>query len=188
MPPGNPDGGQWTDEGYGSFTGSQSPGRQERPLHVNDDNVPEIPDRPPLRPRDRYAIARFVFRRTPLGRAALAAWRIYELANDTFAYFDDPKTLEELQRAVKEPKTGYDIHHIVEQTPGRRDGYPDAWINSSENTVRIPRFKHWEINRWYSKGNEEFGGLSPRDYLRGKSWQERRETGLRALREAGVLK
>jgi hypothetical protein len=118
----------------------------------------------------------------------LTAWRIYEVASDAFAYFDEPKTLEELEQAAKEPKTGYDIHHIVEQTPGRRDGYPETWINSPENTVRIPRFKHWEINRWYSKGNDEFGGLSPREYLRGKTWKERYDMGLRALRAAGVLK
>jgi hypothetical protein len=77
---------------------------------------------------------------------------------------------------------------MIEQTPGRRDGYPETWINSPENTVRIPRFKHWEINRWYSKGNDEFGGISPIAYLRGKTWEERYEMGLRALRAAGVLK
>lgn len=188
VPAGNSDGGQWTDDGYGPFTNSGSPGRSARPVPVSDDPVPEIPDRPPLRPRDRYAIARFVFRRSPLGRAVLTAWRVYELANDAFAYFDEPRTLEELQQAVKERKSGYDIHHIVEQTPGRRDGFPDTWINSTENTVRIPRFKHWEINQWYSTKNEEFGGLSPREYLRGKSWQERYGIGLRRLKEAGVLK
>lgn len=189
VPAGNPDGGQWTDEGGPvSSSHTTSSGRHVRILQVSDDEVPKIPDHPPLRPRDRYAIARFVLRRSPLGRAALTAWRIYELASDAFAYFDEPKTLEELEQAAKEPKTGYDIHHIVEQTPGRRDGYPESWINSPENTVRIPRFKHWEINRWYSKGNDEFGGLSPRAYLRGKTWKERYEMGLRALRAAGVLK
>lgn len=183
VPAGTPDGGQWTDGGAGA-----SSGRYRRPLLVSDDDIPDIPDRPPLRPRDRYAIARFLLRRSPLGRAALTAWRIYELASDALAYFDEPETLEELQKAAKEPKRGYDIHHIVEQTPGRRDGFPEGWINSPENTVRIPRFKHWEINRWYSKPDEEFGGLSPRDYLRGKSWQERYEMGLRALKKFGVLK
>jgi hypothetical protein len=118
IPAGNPDGGQWTDEGgSGSSSHTTSSGRHVRILQVSDDEVPKIPDHPPLRPRDRYAIARFVLRRSPLGRAALTAWRIYELASDAFAYFDEPKTLEELEQAAKEPKTGYDIHHIVEQRP-----------------------------------------------------------------------
>lgn len=187
VPAGNSDGGQWTD-GAGSNFGARTSGQRDRPRPVSDDGVPEIPDRPPLRPRDRYAIARLVFRRSPLGRAVLAAWRIYTLASDALAYFDEPKTLEELQKAVREPKAGYDIHHIVEQTPGRRDGFPETWINSTENTVRISRFKHWEISRWYSTKNEEFGGLTPREYLRGKSWQERYDIGLKMLREFGVLK
>ncbi len=113
VPAGNSEGGQWTDQGYGSLTGSQSSGRQDHPFRVSDDNVPKISDRPPPRPRDRYAVARFVLRRTPLGRAALTAWRIYELASDTFSYFDEPKTLEELQRTVMGPKNGYDsIMHL----------------------------------------------------------------------------
>ena len=37
---------------------------------------------------------------------------------------DDPKTLEELQRDANSPKKGYHIHHIVEQTPARQDGFP----------------------------------------------------------------
>jgi hypothetical protein len=189
VPAGNPDGGQWTDGG-GSDSSSRtaSSDRPSRILQINDDDVPDITDHPPLRPRDRYAIARFVLRRSPLGRAALAAWRIYELANDAFAYFDEPKTLEQLQEAAKEPKTGYDIHHIVEQKPASRDGFPETWIESPENKVRIPRFKHWDINRWYSKPNEEFGGISPRDYLRGKPWQDRYELGLKTLKKFGVLK
>jgi hypothetical protein len=34
----------------------------------------------------------------------------------------------------------------------------------------------------------DYGGLSPRDYLRGKSWEEQYEIGLKALRRFGVLK
>jgi hypothetical protein len=189
VPAGNPDGGQWTGEGGpGSSPPVTSANRHIRVLQVSEDNHPEIPDRPPLRPRDRYAIVRLVLRRSPIGRAVLTAWRIYEVASDAFTYFDEPKTLEELEQAAKEPKTGYDIHHIVEQTPGRRDGYPETWINSPENTVRIPRFRHWDINRWYSTKNEDFGGMTPRDYLRGKTWQERYEIGLKALKKFGVLK
>jgi len=38
------------------------------------------------------------------------------------------------------------------------------------------------------KSTDKFGGLSPREYLRGKSWTERRRVGLDALTEFGVLK
>lgn len=36
-------------------------------------------------------------------------------------------------------------------------------------------------------GNDNFGGLSPREYLRGKSWEEKRRVGLDALMRFGVL-
>ena len=35
--------------------------------------------------------------------------------------------------------------------------------------------------------NGEFGGLSPRDYLCDKSWEERRRVGLEALGMFGAL-
>ena len=38
-----------------------------------------------------------------------------------------------------------------------------------DSRLSIPTLKHWEINAWYSTPNEDFNGLSPRDYLRGKS-------------------
>jgi hypothetical protein len=44
------------------------------------------------------------------------------------------------------------------------------------------------INAWYSRGNEEFGDLSPRDYLRGKDWDEQMRVGLDILRKYKVLK
>jgi hypothetical protein len=61
-------------------------------------------------------------------------------------------------------------------------------IDSSENTVRIPVVKHLDINGYYSRASEQYDGLSPRDYLRGKSWDEQTRAGLKILRENGVLK
>jgi len=37
-------------------------------------------------------------------------------------------------------------------------------------------------------GNKKYGGLSPRQYLKGKSWEEKLEVGKQALIDAGVLK
>ena len=81
-----------------------------------------------------------------------------------------------------------DIHHIVERTPAEQAGFPRALIDGPENLVRIPTMKHWEINAWYMKSNDNFGGLSPREYLRGKSWEKRVQVGQEALIEFGVLK
>ena len=69
-----------------------------------------------------------------------------------------------------------------------QDGYPRSMIEAPENKVRIPTYSHWDINAWYQTKNDDFGGLSPRDYLRGKSWEERKRVGLDALILHGVLK
>jgi hypothetical protein len=115
------------------------------------------------------------------------AW-LSELEPSIEAYLDPPKALEELQRAVSYPRQGSDIHHIVEKTFAEEDGFPKWMIHSPENLVRIPRFKHWEINSWYMTRNEDYEGLPPREYLRGKSWDVRLSVGLKALIKHGVLK
>jgi hypothetical protein len=101
---------------------------------------------------------------------------------------ENPKSLEELQRAANEPAPGYQIHHIVEQQAAAADGDSQEMINSPDNLVRIPTMKHREITGWYMTSNRRFGDLSPREYLRGKSWDEKRRVGLDALVDFGVLK
>ncbi len=109
------------------------------------------------------------------------------------AYRDPPKTLEELQGAVTDKTTpGYQDHHIVGQVARREEGrnFPESWIDSPENIVRIPTLKHEDINGWYGRTNSDpkFEGLSPREYLRGKTWSERYQVGLDALILHKVLK
>lgn len=116
------------------------------------------------------------------------SWVIDEGGPYIVAYTDPPKTLEELQGAVSIPATGYDIHHIVEQTPAEQDGFPRSMIDGPDNLVRIPTLKHRQINAWYMIRKDAYGGVSPRTYLRGKDWLERTRVGHRALIENGVLK
>jgi hypothetical protein len=102
---------------------------------------------------------------------------------------DPAKTLEELQAPVgSESQSGYQDHHIVGQHAQNRARFGDSMIDSRENLVRIPVLKHIDISAWYSTGNEEFGDLSPRDYLRDKSWDEQMRVGLDRLRKFKVLK
>ena len=111
-----------------------------------------------------------------------------------FSYFDAPKTLVELQSAAIRPAPpGYEIHHIVEAQKGSDDPQSNAQrfgdqIDSSENLVRAPYWKHVEISAWYSRKNAALGDITLRDYLRGKSWDEQYALGLEVLRKFGVLK
>lgn len=92
------------------------------------------------------------------------------------AYLNDPKS----ERVY--------VHHIVEQTSADREGRLRAEIDGPDKLVRIPRLRHWEITGWYMAPNSDFDDLSPREYLEGKSGDERREIGLFALRKFKALK
>ena len=128
----------------------------------------------------------------PLIGTVLNAADLVDMAREAYpyvrAYFDEPKTLAELQAAVSVREAGYDIHHIVEQTPADRDNFARALIDAPENLVRVPTLKHWEITAWFTTKDWRFGNLSPREYLNGKDWSERVRVGRIALIECGVLK
>lgn len=218
VPAGKPHGGEWTRDGANPgaspvvsdapqtnnwisgaiYAATEPPGighNQGPPL----DEPPKIP---PNRPDTAKGINAFVkaaasflsrAAKDPRAAAFLAvlaatAWLAREYVATIKAYLDPPKTWEELQRDALNPQPGYDIHHPVEQTPATQAGFPESQIEGPENRLRIPRLKHWQITGWYATPNERFGGLSPRDYLKDKSWEERLRVGKEALIKFGVLK
>ncbi len=210
VPAGNPDGGQWTDEGGNGGARNAAPENPSDQQVVNTppgighnqgpplEDPPKIPPRPPSKlstfaKTAAYRLASAIARldkRVALFLAALqaASW-VAQAYPSIIAYLDPPKTLDELR---KNKGPGYDQHHIVEQW-SEKDGMPRSKIDSPDNVVTIPRLKHWQINSWLSRPNEQYrdaegNAMSPRDYMRGKSWEERYEFGLYVLRKFGVLK
>jgi hypothetical protein len=200
VPRGNPDGGQWTYvPGWSSSDRGDDGGGEQRvppPKRIRlageipTGDPPEIPKERPPTTRQRNAIVRGIARRLGpyIWIAVEAGSWIYDHKEEINSYFDPPKSLEELQKAASHPEKGYDVHHIVERNTAAKDGSEDHLIDAPENLVRVPRWKHWQINSWFQMKTAGFGGLSPRRYLRGKSWEERRKIGLDALREVGVLR
>lgn len=188
VPAGNPDGGQWTDDLHRNPEGDED---DILLFSVSHDRPPQIPrERPPtIRERNRWSV---IVARTLFAGGILAGevgeW-VWEHAKDRIiAYQEPPKTLEELRRAVGEKRPGFDDHHMVEQSPARQDGFPESRINGPDNVVRIPTYRHWQITAWYATKNDQFGGLSPRDFLRGQPWEARIAVAKHALRLFGVLK
>lgn len=119
------------------------------------------------------------------GFAKLNTWLLTYRA-EIESYNDPPRSFDELQQRASTPEPGYDKHHIVERNQEGHFTYEA--INSPENLVLVPRLKHQEINSWYQTINDEYGGVSPREYLHGRSWAVQRAVGLEALKRVGVLK
>lgn len=181
VPKGNPEGGQWSGDGSGNGSPRGDP----------KDGPPKEPEDRPQTSRERTTILKEVARRIVqtgeevVAIARMGTWLLTYLP-EMRSYNDPPKTLEELQRAASTPAAGYDIHHIVEQN--KKGQFGTEAINSPENKMLVPRLKHRDITAWYQTKNPEYGGMSPRDYLEGKSWNVQRAVGLRALIDVGVLK
>lgn len=206
--------GQWTDAGGASVDDDDaadsgaldddlgvvestdfSDARRRPPNLPPIETLQSIPGSQPKTQQERNYIAQEVARNVRLASEYLSevATSADHWLNEKYweirSFQDTPKSLGELHDGVfQADKRGYDVHHIVEQTQARNDGYPDRIIDRADNLVLIPRYKHWQINSWYQTKKENLGGLTPRQYLQNKSWDERRYIGLQALRDVGVLK
>ncbi len=177
---------------------------QSEPKRGIGDNSNKFPEKEPP-PEERYGVVKSIGQELEealaaggrewvwlqLQQLATIAWLMKQ---PTYYYYqlkanlDPPKTLEELQDAVDSPTLGYHKHHIVEQQSALDDKFSQAQIEDRENLVQIPEMKHRQITNWYQTPNEDYNWLSPRDYLGGKSWGERRRMGIGALIKFKVLR
>jgi hypothetical protein len=191
----NPDQPRHPKHSPGSVGGRWSGGSSGLPLGP----PPKIPRKRPPNSKEKNLVlkevARWLARAIRVSAPIHAFMLVYEAASwlDTDrplveAYYAPPKTLPELQEDALTPKSGYDIHHVVEKDSASKDGFARSMIEGLENRVRISRMKHWEITAWHATKNEDYNNMSPREYLRGKSWAEREAVGLYALKKFGVLK
>ena len=184
VPKGEDGAGEWSGDGSSS-------GRIRLAGDIPTGDSPEIPSERPSTSAERTVAKKDVARAMAeyglafAGFAKLSAW-FQTYRAEIESYNDPPRSLEQLQERVSTPEPGYDKHHIVERNQEGHFTYET--INSPENLVLIPRLKHQEINSWYQTENPTYGGMSPREYLNGRSWAVQRAVGLDALRRVGVLK
>ena len=104
-----------------------------------------------------------------------------------------PYDLDDLVAAAKKKsEPGYQDHHIVEQGPQNDDLSPEEKkrIDHPENIVRIPYYEHQLITNYYRNRDPKppCNGMTPRQYMRGKSFDDRYQFGLNVLRGRGIIK
>jgi hypothetical protein len=61
-------------------------------------------------------------------------------------------------------------------------------MQADDNIVRIPSYAHRDITAYYQTKQKALDGMTPREYLRGKSYEERYSYGVKVLRDFGVLR
>jgi len=181
-PKNTPLGGRWSGGGVGLPLGPPPTIPKERPPTTREKNIVV------------KEVARWLARAIRASAPIKAFLIAYEAASWldidrplVEAYYDPPRTMEELRERALTRRIGYDVHHIVEKDSAKEDGFLLTRIESGQNRALIPKLKHWEITGWYMKHNKDYGGLSPREFLRGKSWEQRFEVGRHAMILHGVL-
>ena len=143
----------------------------------------------------------------PIGAAAAFLIRLYDaLSPDELNTGEDrvtaqinsvlgpPKTFEELQEPPTNNRSGYELHHIVEQNPANveknsLEKFGRARLEESRNKVWVPRLKHEFITGYFNETDEDDPRQRRRRVVIGeKGFDEQYEIGLARLRFVEVLK
>ncbi|WP_432492940.1 hypothetical protein [Kineococcus gypseus] len=103
-------------------------------------------------------------------------------------------TFTAFKRAVGGPRSGYQWHHIVEQSAGTKRGWDPRGIHNPNNLVEIPTQVHQKcVNSWMARKNvNQFGistraGETMRDAVhRQTSFSTQHRIGVELLRFCGV--
>ena len=109
-----------------------------------------------------------------------------QLSKKVFNVNEGFKSFREFKKAAGSAGAGKEWHHIVEQSQAKvtRSGFDIRSINHPDNMVAIDKDVHHKISAYYSSKPEFTNGLTFRDYLNGKSFEEQYQWGLIILDRA----
>ena len=98
------------------------------------------------------------------------------------------KTFNKFKKEFGTAGEGMNWHHIVEQTPSNIQRFGPEMIHNTNNLIRIPGGKgsiHARISGHYSSKSPVLDGLTVRQWLSTKSFEEQYEYGLNMLNRYG---
>jgi hypothetical protein len=114
------------------------------------------------------------------------------------AYLAPPRTLGEMRRTEEfksfnsfdsyksdmgPAKPGHELHHCVAQS----SGFAPNLIHTTQNILEIPYWRHIRISAYYNTKQAALGNLSPREWLKGRNFDEHEEFCWKTLRQFGAL-
>ena len=98
------------------------------------------------------------------------------------------KTFNKFKKEFGTAGEGMNWHHIVEQTPSNIQRFGPEMIHNTNNLIRIPGGKgsiHARISGHYSSKPRDLNGLTVRQWLSTKSFEEQYEYGIKMLKAFG---
>lgn len=100
-----------------------------------------------------------------------------KVAKQTFKSFD------ELKRFLGPAAPGHAWHHIVEQS--KMGEFAVDAIQSADNVIELPTHIHIRVSAYYSSIRAISAPKTVREWLRGKSWEEQYQFGLKVIADQG---
>ena len=92
-------------------------------------------------------------------------------------------TYYRLKKKIGKAGEGKEWHHIVEQNQIKKTGFEPSRVHNTDNIISLDKSIHKEISRVYSSKTWYSNGMTVRNWLVGKSFEEQYEFGLRIIRE-----
>lgn len=129
--------------------------------------------------RDTDAALKFVGN----GPHSLEQMRVSD-SDESYSSFDEFKKIDLVKR-FGPAGDGFEYHHIVEQNG--RDDISESGLQSTNNIVRIPKLLHEEVSASFGRKDPDTG-IVFRDSLKGKSFEERWDKGVKVLRAMSIIK
>nr|WP_242592639.1 hypothetical protein [Corallococcus exiguus] len=97
------------------------------------------------------------------------------------------KSFSGFKKAMGPAGPGKQWHHIVEQTPGNAQRFGPEALHSTENVIAVDARIHERLSAFYSSKQPFAGRGTVREWLRGQSYAQQREFGLRMLKKFGAI-
>ncbi len=97
-------------------------------------------------------------------------------------------TFEDFKKVHGAAGEGNAWHHIVEQNPSNVEKFGATQIHNTKNLVKVPHGTgsvHAEISGYYSSKRPFTGGMTVRDWLSTKSYEEQFKFGMKILKRFG---
>jgi hypothetical protein len=93
----------------------------------------------------------------------------------------------DIEKRFRRAGDGLEYHHIVEQGGDNEDNIPPEQLHSTDNIIKLPTIVHEAITAEYTTPQDEYGGMTLREYLRGKPYEVQYEEGIKVLRKLSII-